>query len=61
MNPLTQWGQWDLNPAGKWVQLQITNVEQFKGPFDEMWQEMITPKFKLDRSYKDNLESSHIG
>jgi hypothetical protein len=52
--------QWDLNIAGKWVQLQITNVEQFKGPFDEMWQEMITRKFKLDRSYKDNLESSHI-
>jgi hypothetical protein len=41
---------------------QITNPEQFaKREFDEMWEEIITPKFKLDRSYKDNLEGSHIG
>ena len=41
---------------------QITDPEHFaKREFDEMWQEMITPRFKLDRSYKDNLESSHIG
>ena len=41
---------------------QITNPEHFaKRQFDEMWEEMITPKFKLDRTYKDNLESSHIG
>jgi hypothetical protein len=41
---------------------QITNVDQFKNrPFDDLWQEAITPKYKLDRSYKDNLEGSHIG
>jgi hypothetical protein len=40
---------------------QIVNPEQFKGDFDPLWQELITPRFKLDRSYKDNLESSHIG
>jgi hypothetical protein len=40
---------------------QITDPELFsKKPFDEMWEEMITPKYKLDRSYKDNLEASHI-
>jgi hypothetical protein len=46
--------------ASEWPR-QITNPEHFaKREFDEMWEEMITPKFKLDRSYKDNLESSHI-
>jgi hypothetical protein len=41
---------------------QITNVDQFKNkPFDDLWQEAITPKYKLDRSYKHNLEGSHIG
>ena len=41
---------------------QITNVDQFKNkPFDDLWQEAITPKFKLGRSYKDNPEGSHIG
>jgi hypothetical protein len=39
----------------------ITTVEQFMRPFDDLWLEMITPKFKLDRSFNDNLESSHIG
>jgi hypothetical protein len=40
----------------------ITNVDQFKNkPFDDIWIEAITPRYKLDRSYKDNLESSHIG
>ena len=29
--------------------------------FDDLWPEAITPKFKLDRSYKDNLEARHIG
>jgi hypothetical protein len=41
---------------------QITNPEHFvRREFDEMWEEMITPKYKLDRSYKDTLEASHIG
>jgi hypothetical protein len=38
---------------------QVVNPEQFKGEFDPLWQEMITPKFKLDRSYRDNLENRH--
>jgi hypothetical protein len=41
---------------------QIIDPELFsKKPFDDLWLEAITPKYKLDRSYKDNLESSHIG
>ena len=41
---------------------RLLNPEHFaKREFDEMWKEMITPRFKLDRSYRDNLESSHIG
>jgi hypothetical protein len=40
---------------------QITNMEEFsKKPFDDLWQEAITPKYKLDRSYGDNLAASHI-
>jgi hypothetical protein len=40
---------------------QITDPELFsKKPFDDLWQEAITPRYKLDRSYKDNLEASHI-
>jgi hypothetical protein len=40
---------------------QITNVEHFTNrPFDDLRQEAITPKYKLDRSYADNLEASHI-
>ena len=40
---------------------QITDPELFsKKPFDDLWLEAITPKYKLDRSYKDNLEASHI-
>jgi hypothetical protein len=39
----------------------VANPEQFKGDFDPLWQELITPKFKVDRSYRDNLEGCHIG
>jgi hypothetical protein len=40
---------------------QITSVEQFKStPFDELWEEAITVKVKLDRSIKDQLEQQHI-
>jgi hypothetical protein len=28
--------------------------------FDELWDMLSTPRTKLDRSYKDNLEASHI-
>jgi len=41
---------------------QITSIEKFsKTPFDDLWQEAITPKYKLDRNYSDSLEASHIG
>src|SRR5215208_8258797 len=40
---------------------QITNHEKFRNtPFEDLWVDATTPKFKLDRSYKDNLEGSHI-
>lgn len=40
---------------------QIANYDKFKNtPFEDLWQEAITPKYKMDRSYKDNLEGSHI-
>jgi hypothetical protein len=40
----------------------IVNPDDFRNkPFDDIWQEAITPKFKLDRSYKANLEERHIG
>jgi hypothetical protein len=40
---------------------QITNTEKFKNiPFDYLWTEAITPRFKLDRNYGDNLQDSHI-
>jgi hypothetical protein len=40
---------------------QIVSYEDFANkPFDELWDYMSTPKYRLDRSYKDNLEASHI-
>lgn len=39
---------------------QITSPEKFKSPFDDLWEETTTPRFKLDRSYGDNLQDSHI-
>jgi hypothetical protein len=40
---------------------QITNTEKFKNiPFDYLWTEAITPRFKFDRNYGDNLQDSHI-
>jgi hypothetical protein len=37
----------------------ITNVDQFRNkPFDDLWTEATTPKFKLDRSYGDNLQDN---
>ena len=29
--------------------------------FEELWSWASTPNYKMDRSYKDNLEASHIG
>ena len=40
---------------------QIDSADKFsKTPFEDLWIEATTPKFKLDRSYKDNLEARHI-
>jgi hypothetical protein len=39
----------------------IDKYQDFVGKsFDELWDYMSTPKFKLDRSYEDNLEANHI-
>ena len=39
----------------------IINPEKFKNtPFEDLWQEAITPRYKLDRRYGDTLEASHI-
>jgi hypothetical protein len=40
---------------------QIEKYEDFANrPFDELYNYMSTPKYKLDRSAKDSLEDSHI-
>jgi hypothetical protein len=40
---------------------QIVSMEKFRNtPFEDLFVEATTPKLKLDRSYKDNLETSHI-
>lgn len=40
----------DANP------IQIPKCEDFKKPFDTLWDWATTPKFSLDRSVKDNLQ-----
>jgi hypothetical protein len=40
---------------------QIEKYEDFANrPFEELWEYVSTPKYKLDRSIRDNLEGSHI-
>ena len=40
---------------------KMKNPEKFKNTlFEELWEETTTPKFKMYRSYADNLEASHI-
>ena len=40
---------------------QIEKYEDFANrPFEELWEYVSTPRFKLDRSARDNLEGSHI-
>ena len=40
----------------------ITNHEDFKNrPFDELWEWVITPRFSLDRSVKDQLQDRQYG
>lgn len=41
---------------------EIPSLEHFKTrKFDELWDWASTPRTKLDRSYGDNLDGSHIG
>ena len=50
---------YDGNPLGH--PYQIEKYEDFESrPFDELYDYMSTPKYKLDRSAKDSLEGSHI-
>jgi hypothetical protein len=40
----------------------VPSFEHFKSTlFDELWELVTTPKYKMDRSYGDNLDNSHIG
>lgn len=40
---------------------QIEKYEDFANrPFEELWEYVSTPKYKLDRNIRDNLEGSHI-
>jgi hypothetical protein len=42
-------------------QFKDLDIYMFKNtPFEDPLQEIITPKFEIDRSYRDNLEASHI-
>jgi hypothetical protein len=41
--------------------VSVPSFEHFKMPFDELWEMVTTPKFKMDRSYGDDLDNSHIG
>lgn len=39
----------------------VDNLKQFmERPFDELYEEKQTPRFRLDRSLHDNLEAAHI-
>jgi hypothetical protein len=44
--------------------VQIYQVEKYDDfiskRFEELWDYLSTPKYKLDRSYGDNLQGSHI-
>jgi hypothetical protein len=42
--------------------INVPSFEAFKNSsFQEFWDMMTTPRFKMDRSYGDNLNNSHIG
>jgi hypothetical protein len=47
--------------GGDYPPVSVPSFEQFKAPFDELWEMVTTPKYKMDRIYGDNLDSSHIG
>ena len=39
----------------------IERYEDFKKPFDELWEWAITPRFSLDRNVKDQLQERQYG
>lgn len=42
--------------------VNVPSFEHFKNSlFKELWEMVTTPKYKMDRSYGDNLDNSHIG
>jgi hypothetical protein len=42
--------------------VNVPSFEHFKNSlFEELWEMVTTPKYKMDRSYGDNLDNSHIG
>jgi hypothetical protein len=50
---------YDNNPIDHPYQIQ--KYEDFANrPFDELFDYMSTPKYRLDRSARDSLEDSHI-
>ena len=50
---------YDDNPLGH--PYQVEKYEDFASkPYEELWDYLSTHKYKLDRSYNDNLEGSHI-
>jgi hypothetical protein len=42
--------------------VSVDSFEAFKRtPFDELYNLVSTPRYRMDRSYRDNLEATHIG
>ena len=51
-----------IDGSGDHPGVSVPSFEHFKStPFDELWEMVTTPKYKLDRNYGDNLDNSHIG
>jgi hypothetical protein len=51
-----------INESGDHPPVTVPSFEHFKStPFEELWEMVTTPKYKMDRSYGDNLDNSHIG
>jgi hypothetical protein len=45
---------------GDYPPVSVPSFEHFKMPFDELWEMVTTPKYKMDRSYGDAIEQAHI-
>jgi hypothetical protein len=49
------------NESGDSPERGIERYEDFKKPFDELWEWATTPRFSLDRSVKDQLQDRQYG